>query len=178
MRGCSVYADDGAPLQSAGTIQDISQRLLTEQKLKEIAVDLARAQRIAKIGNWSYRVADGHIAWSEQLYRIFGRTHHPKLSYDLLMSWIHPLDRPLHEAYFRKMLAITPNQALEKLQYRLVRPGGEERWVEISFECEFDPQGHPLRFFGTLQDINRRKRAEEELRASEERFREFTENAQ
>ena len=53
----------------------------------------------------------------------------------------------------------------------MVRPDGTERIVHSQGDVTWDASGRPLRQFGVLQDITELRRAEEELRDSEERFR-------
>ena len=53
----------------------------------------------------------------------------------------------------------------------LLRPDGAERIVHSQGDVTWDESGRPLRQFGVLQDITKLRRAEEELRESEERFR-------
>ena len=53
----------------------------------------------------------------------------------------------------------------------MVRPDGTERIVHSQGDVTWDESGRPLRQFGVLQDITELRRAEEELRESEERFR-------
>jgi formate hydrogenlyase transcriptional activator len=57
------------------------------------------------------------------------------------------------------------------VEYRIVRPGGEVRIVHSQGDVTRDESGRPRSLFGTLQDITERKRAEEELRASESKYR-------
>jgi signal transduction histidine kinase/CheY-like chemotaxis protein len=45
------------------------------------------------------------------------------------------------------------------------------KWVRERAELEFDPQGNLLGGFGTVQDVSERKRAEQAVRAGEERLR-------
>jgi signal transduction histidine kinase len=49
------------------------------------------------------------------------------------------------------------------VDYRVVRPGGEIRYVHSEADVTWDADGRPLRMFGVLQDITERKEAEERL---------------
>jgi PAS domain S-box-containing protein len=51
-----------------------------------------------------------------------------------------------------------------KVEYRIIRPGGELRWVEARCFLSFSGEGHPLRVVGVSIDITERKRVEEEQR--------------
>src|SRR6185295_18730756 len=55
-------------------------------------------------------------------------------------------------------------------EYRVRHPDGEYRWVRVRGMCERDASGRPVRWAGSVSDIDERKRAEEALRKSEERF--------
>lgn len=53
-------------------------------------------------------------------------------------------------------------------------PGGGSRWISTSGRPVYDAEGRFRGYRGVGQDITARKRAEQELRASEERFRSLT----
>ena len=53
----------------------------------------------------------------------------------------------------------------------MLRPDGTVIWVERNSRAHFDEQGRMLRIVGMVADITERKRAIEELRESEEKFR-------
>lgn len=144
-------------------------RDITEQKKAERAIRvskrrLAKAEQVAHIGNWNYEVATGAITWSDELWRIFGREPGAvALNYDTLLSWIRPDFRAFHDEYMARMLKLKPGESLEDLSYCLVRPNGEERWVEVKVETTFANNGQPLSFFGIVQDITQDKQAREEI---------------
>ena len=150
-----------------------------DRELRQTANSLLRAQKIAQIGNFSYRIADGAIQWSPQLYAIFGRDPEKgPLDYDAVLLWIHPDDRKLHQQYMQEMRSITAatEAQIGGLHYRLIRPDGEIRWVEVTFEFEFNSADEAIVFFGTVQDVTERKQAEQALASSETRYRHFIEN--
>ena len=59
----------------------------------------------------------------------------------------------------------------------MVRPDGTVRVVHSQGDVTFDDEGRPLRQFGAMQDITERRQAEDELLASEARFRTFVDHA-
>ncbi|HEY7547578.1 MAG TPA: PAS domain S-box protein [Blastocatellia bacterium] len=64
-----------------------------------------------------------------------------------------------------------------EIQYRVVKRDGSVRWIHDRGTLLLDTEGKPLYWQGLLADITERKRAEEELRRSEERYRAFVEQS-
>lgn len=61
--------------------------------------------------------------------------------------------------------------------YRIRTPDGQEKWIRDRAFPVRDASGQLTRIVGLAEDISARKLAEEQLRASEERYRELFENA-
>jgi PAS domain S-box-containing protein len=161
--GCIGYLPDGSFKQTYCVFQDITERKKVEYEIAQSQKRLSEAERIGKIGNWSIELATGKIEWSEGLYRIFGLN--PKqqtINYELMMNCIHEEDRDKQNNYFELMQALLPGQKVETLEYRIVLPSGEIRWIEIDFESRFE-NNKPTYFFGTASDITERKQADEEV---------------
>jgi PAS domain S-box-containing protein len=55
-------------------------------------------------------------------------------------------------------------------EFQIITAKGQERWVRVIAKTEFE-DGQCVRLYGTFQDIDQRKRAEEALKESEQRFR-------
>ena len=83
-------------------------------------------------------------------------------------SLIHPDDADQMTACWRESVA-TGKPFHER--YRFVRPDGETIWVRDSSSLIRDAHGRPLYWQGMLVDISKQVWIEEELRASEERYR-------
>ncbi|MBC5825673.1 MAG: PAS domain S-box protein [Candidatus Eremiobacteraeota bacterium] len=59
------------------------------------------------------------------------------------------------------------------IQYRVVRPGGEVRWLEDNMAIARDAHGRPVRFDGVATDITERKAHEAQFQAKQEKLDEF-----
>ena len=93
---------------------------------------------------------------------------------ELLEKIAHPADRAMIAHYGREALE---SREAYSLDFRIITRGGEERWIGHWSQPVYSADGKWLGRRGSNRDITDRKRAEEALRASEERFRSFAENA-
>jgi PAS domain S-box-containing protein len=87
----------------------------------------------------------------------------------------HPDDRTIGADHVLSVLA-GKSEGFQ-LEKRYIRRDGTVVWGLVASTLIRDLSGAPIHFVTQIQDITARKRAEEELRASEERFRLLVENA-
>ena len=168
-----VTRSGGEPLVG-GISLDITDRKLAEKALVRERQRLRQAQKQANIGHWDWMLGTGALNWSEETYRIFGRnpaSFSPTLS--SVESCIHrdDLDRFIRE----RDAGLVAGGEL-RLEHRIVLPDGSIRHVEELAEVIRNEDGEVVGATGTIQDITRRKQAEEALRESEEKYRLLAEN--
>ena len=136
----------------------------SEAKLKE-------AQRIANIGYWERDLVADRLTWSEGTYRIFGLPRQvDNFGQAELEKMIHPEDRQIQ----RQALAdVVQRKRPYDVEYRIVRPDGEIRFVHLRDEIEYDASGKPIHLFGTVQDMTERKKLEAEVALRERQLNAF-----
>jgi len=150
--------------------EDVTERKRAEEALREKEHLLSESQRIAHLGSWTYDPAQptGPIVWSEELYRVYG------VSADVftptvasLLELIVPEDRPAMQSW---IAACAAGENPGELVYRITQPDGTLRFVSGRGELLCDGTGRPIQMAGSAQDVTDRRRAEEALHDSEERF--------
>jgi PAS domain S-box-containing protein len=172
-RGYPIRDERGNLTGMAGTATDITARKLRDENLAKSEARLAKAQEIARLGNWEWDIASNELWWSNQIYRIFGTTPDEfEATYDAFLSFVHPDDREAVESAVKEALAGTAGFGID---HRILRRDGQQRVVHESGEVIRDAEGKPIRMSGTVQDITRRKQVEAELQESEQRYRELVE---
>jgi diguanylate cyclase (GGDEF)-like protein/PAS domain S-box-containing protein len=136
---------------------------------------LALAQRDAKAGVWDWDLLSGKLAWSDELFSLFGLDPaRDQAGFDVWRKIVHPQDVEAAEARIKAALdTATPLYN----EYRIVLPGGETKWVLSIGDATRDENGRALRMSGLCIDFTERKEAERLARYREARYRALIQNA-
>ncbi|MDS4029076.1 MAG: PAS domain S-box protein [Candidatus Contendobacter sp.] len=148
---------------------EIAERERTEQSLRQSEARLHLALEVANAGAWEWNVKDDAIAWSPEVFPLFGLPCVEQPGFETRVERLHPDDRDRVLEWVQKNLARRSD--LSAQEYRIVRMSGEIRWISDTARIFYDSAGRPERMVGINIDITQRKQAEEELRESEARLR-------
>jgi len=88
---------------------------------------------------------------------------------------VHPDDYPRIHSFFNTIAKTGVKTRIEG--YRVLHKNGAWQWHTQSLSPVFDDKGNVFSLLGVCHDVTERKRTEEALRESEEKFRSFVENA-
>lgn len=151
-----------------GISRNITDRALVEATLRETESRLREAQRIAKLGSWSWNPLTDRVWWSDAEFELFGLAPGTVLpSFEAFLSYLHPEDRSIALA---RVDAIQAGAEAFANDMRVIRPDGKTMWIHSQGRVTRDAQGALVRVEGTDQDITAQRLAREAAYESERRL--------
>ncbi|MBQ4672342.1 PAS domain S-box protein [Aeromonas dhakensis] len=133
----------------------------TSSALRESEQRLLLAQEGAHIGIWEWNIQSGRLYFSPECARLYGRSAEQLSEIHTWQRCLHPDDKPRID----KLLADLPAGGKPvELEFRILLPNGEVRWLSSKGSVYRDAQQRPLRLLGIHLDITERKLAEQQLR--------------
>jgi PAS domain S-box-containing protein len=134
---------------------------LETSPVARIQRQLAAAQRITKIGSWEWDVATGAVAWSDELYRIYGFEPGSPITIDFFLSRVHPDD--LARVQRRVGEAIERGGRFEWLE-RIVRADGSVRELDTVGDAVRAGGTSVTSLIGTCRDVTEDRERERQIR--------------
>jgi PAS domain S-box-containing protein len=151
-------------LTNEALLAEIVEHEKTEKALQKSEASLAKAQRIARLGNWDWDIQTNTLNWSDEVYRIFGVTQKEfGKTYEEFSEFIHPEDRD----FVKKAVQEALRGKSYVVEHRIVLPGGAVKFVFEQGEVTLNEGGKPVKMLGIVQDITEKKEKEMQLIMSE-----------
>lgn len=183
--GSEVAVDIGlSPFETTNgsmTMAAVRDMTWRDRSIEDLRHTEARLEHIIDSINdvvWSISPSGDRVLFVNSAWeRVFGHSHiEAQNNPGLWQQTIHPEDRSLAAETLATLLA---EDELD-LEYRIVRPDGQVRWISDHATVVRDAQGVPVRIDGIGRDVTRRKQAEErqaalmhELQSANEELKNF-----
>jgi PAS domain S-box-containing protein len=159
--GC-VRKTDGGVDYFVAVVQDITDRKRAEARLAERNMQLALAAKVGLVGSFAYDADTEIMQISDGYSAIHGFPEGTtEIARSECMAGVHPDDLRRVEQF--RSEAFRERRSEYNVEYRIIRPSGELRWVETRCFISFSG-GHPQRVVGVSIDVTGRKRVEEHQR--------------
>ncbi|OGS23629.1 MAG: hypothetical protein A2297_08345 [Elusimicrobia bacterium RIFOXYB2_FULL_48_7] len=163
-----AFSEDEIKLltELAGDISHGLTSLRLRKALEESEIRLNRAQMISHIGSWELELVNNRLAWSDEVYRIFGlRPQEFSATYEAFLEAVHPDDRRIVDGAYSASLR--ERRDTYEVEHRVLRKSsGEIRYVYEKCEHIRDSSGKVIRSIGMVHDITESKASEVEREAS------------
>ncbi len=176
--GKIAYNQDGSFKQTHCMLENITERLEAEEKLKQNEERLRRAQEISKSGTWEIEAGSDMIWASDQAFKLFGvKNENNFISIENFESMIHEDDR--ETTHNSLMDFIKDERKYDDIEYRIKSGESEEyRYMHSIAEKQYDDKGNMTKILGFIMDITDRKKAEQEVLETQAILQAAFENSQ
>jgi PAS domain S-box-containing protein len=158
------------------SMRDLTERFAAQKQLQVSEARFRTLSRATSDVVYDWDMATGYIWYNENLDRLF---HHAPSAITSSLEWwegcIHPDDRATTVSTLESAIAGTSD--LWSAEYRFRTASGDYCYVLDRGFISRNSRGKAVRVIGSMTDLTARKRMEEALRESEERFRALIENA-
>ena len=172
----SLQRDDtGSPLNFISVVEDITARKQAEAERENLLIELRNTERrlalaleAAEAGTFDIELTPGvRPLVSDGARRLFGFGVDDQPTFEDFVERVHPDDRP--------RVVETISHSVDSgrghfIEYRIVRPVGDEVWVASRAEVLAANGSQPSRLIGALIDVTSRKRIEEALATERDRL--------
>jgi PAS domain S-box-containing protein len=133
------------------TATDVTDLVLTRNKLEEAEARTQFALNAAEMGTWDLNLINNSIKWDDRCKELFGFAKDDKPSYEAVLTYIHPDD--VSRVNIAVINAINPDvKEFYDISYRTLN-NDRLRWVRCKGKAYFDADNTPYRFAGTVIDI-------------------------
>src|SRR6195256_2247490 len=177
--GHTVLGSEGDVVELIGTHVDVTEQYAAREALQKAFDEIKKSEDRIRL------VVDTipTLVWRAGPDGVPDFLNQPALDYTGLSldqaetGWpraFHPDDK---KGMLQKWSAIRESGMPGELEARLRRFDGEYRWFLFRADPLRDESGNIVKWYGSSTDIEDRKRAEEALRESEQRFRDYAETA-
>jgi diguanylate cyclase (GGDEF)-like protein/PAS domain S-box-containing protein len=158
------YDDNGVPVLSRGTVQDITSIQLAEEALKVSEERWKFALEGSGDGVWDWNIQTGELFLSRQEMSVLG-FEGEEATQSHVDEWVerqHPDDRPVRQRALERYFS--GEAPLYTCEFRTRTRDGSWRWILArGMLVSHTPEGKPLRMIGVHTDISTAKKAEQEL---------------
>ena len=156
------------------TYEDVTDRKKAEETLRESEEKYRAILENIEEGYYEVDLKGNITFCNDYLCRILGYSREELLDISNRRIMDKISAKRVSKTFNRVFLTGVPSKSLE---WELTRKDGSTRAVEISVSLVRNIKGEPAGFRGTLRDVTEKKRADEALRESEEKYRQLVDNA-
>lgn len=171
----SNFNNEGKFLYNVAIVEDITRKKHNEEELRWLNDRIATATKASSMGIWDWDVVKNKLDWDDQMYALYGisKEDFPG-AYEAWLDGLHPDDRRMSDELAQMVLKENKEYHAE---YRVVWPDGSIHWLRAAGQVFYNQAGEPVRMIGVNFDITDQKVAQEELRRSEESYRNIFESS-
>jgi PAS domain S-box-containing protein len=163
--GEAFFAAQGDAVRAVryvGTVEDITDRILEDERREKIATRLQLAIEASGLAIWEYDVITGLVTTSPELNRLYGFEPSATPSIEEFRSRYLPGEQERVQA--AALAALERGESRFECEFQVRQMCGSPRWLLLRAEIRQNDEGQYSDVIGVVLDVDERKRAEETQR--------------
>ncbi|HUN54764.1 MAG TPA: PAS domain S-box protein [Smithella sp.] len=165
---------EGNILYYQGICQDLTKDKEAEDKLRRSEEKYRTILEDIQEGYFEVDFAGNFTFVNDSIYRFLGYSKEELMGMNNRQYTDKENAKKLFQAFNK---VYNTGEPTEGFDWQIIRKDGTKRYVEASASLQKDSSGKPIGFRGIVRDVTERKKAEEELKNSELKYRNIFENA-
>jgi PAS domain S-box-containing protein len=159
--------DADGNITGTGTALDITERIKTQQQIKESEEKLNIVIEASELGFWELDITTNDFNYSDRYREIMGYRHKKDITLNETEKLVHP-------DYIE-----AKNDAIKKAHDtgvfyftgQIIWEDHSIHWIESKGKVFYDEDNNPVKIIGTTEDITEEKQRQQIIEESEKRFR-------
>ena len=157
--GKVIFNSKNEPIKVKGTVQDITDRKVAENKITLSEERLNEAQKLAKIGNWEFDLKTYDLYWSNELFNVFD------ISQDTPKDKLYEVYRSKFSETDLKILDEKVNKCSQEgisyeNQHAIITNNGLKKYIHGRGFARKNDSGEIIALYGTAQEVTETKNQE------------------
>lgn len=141
-------------LRHALRVTEVERALRESEERAQLAVEALQ------LGTWDLEPTSGKLRLSDRCRALLCISPDEEATYERLLESVHPADAERTRGAVERALQPASGGGYD-MEFRVLSPCGSlERWLRATGKVFFNEAGRPLRFIGTVQDIDEQKQLE------------------
>ncbi len=170
--GKVIYNSNEKPLKLIGIIQDITDTVNAREKIEESKQKLDIVIDASELGTYELNLLTDEVIYSDKYLEIFGFTKGTIADHNEIINRLHPDEMQMRNKAFKDSLV----SGTLFYQAKVVWNDKSIHWIDVKGKVFYNEEKKPAKLIGTVGDITEEKFQQQELRASETRFRSLAES--
>ncbi|MBK9667161.1 MAG: PAS domain-containing protein [Gammaproteobacteria bacterium] len=157
-RGKMSLDSRGKPVRFSGTVQDITERMRHETRIRVLLERLQLATRSANMGVWERNVQTGELFWDDMMFELYEMK--PCEAQQIHREWrarVHPDDVDAAAKSVRDALL---GEHFYNSEFRIILSDGALRWIKARGGVHRDATGQPSHLIGVNWDVTEMRNAQ------------------
>jgi len=161
-RGKALFDSNQEVTRFSGTLQDISEQIISRRALEAAYEQTRLAKEAAQLGTFDLDLVKNTMEWDSRCRLLFGILHEDAVTYEKdFLPGLHHDDRDRINKVIQNAFDRELTNGNYDVEYRTVGiEDGQLRWVRAKGKVFFNEHDEPLRFIGSVLEITDQKQNE------------------